>query len=430
VTTQFFSLNLGEAGRTLDRARWALEGDKEPSDATKWLTSLYVVPEKRLYDAGEKTIKVTVKHFYKMKSPMPAGTKLRIGFSGADSIGAVVASLPMTVEVPVQSQRREIHFPGDRFLTCDLSANDGEMVRHDVMVSFIDDLKGTYDKLVANRNKHKIERGLTSASMIDLANRIDSVLGNEVVDTDIYAELLLNNAIMIDTMLSSAELMKRDGDPYTIRVLLMGGYLNIPAGNKSAVPARVAFPEYRKLKDGKPRPLVFALHGAGGSENMFVEGYGDGQIVKECDKRGWMLVCPRSPLTFGKSPPIKDLLESLKREFPIDERNVFVVGHSMGAMQTIAACQENPGLFRAAAAMGGGGRVTKPEAFKDLPVYIAVGDKDFALPGAKALNKALTDGGAKNVTYKEYPDLEHLVIVRESLPDIFKMFDEVLKKDK
>ena len=33
-------------------------------------------------------------------------------------------------------------------------------------------------------------------------------------------------------------------------------------------------------------PVVVALHGAGGSENLFFEGYGAGHIVTECRKRG------------------------------------------------------------------------------------------------------------------------------------------------
>ena len=76
--------------------------------------------------------------------------------------------------------------------------------------------------------------------------------------------------------------------------------------------------------------------------------------------------------------------------------------------------------------MGGGGRVRDTKAFAELPLFIGVGDKDFALGGARSLKKTLLDGGAKKLTFKEYPDLEHLVIVREALPDVFKMFDDVV----
>ena len=37
-------------------------------------------------------------------------------------------------------------------------------------------------------------------------------------------------------------------------------------------------------------------------------------------------------------------------------------------------------------------------------------------------------GGAKAVTYKEYPGVEHLVVVREALPDAFAVFDAAAGK--
>ena len=78
-----------------------------------------------------------------------------------------------------------------------------------------------------------------------------------------------------------------------------------------------------------------------------------------------------------------------------------------------------PGRRRAGAA--------SPKAFAELPLFVGVGSKDFALRGAEALHKALADAGAKRATFKEYPDLEHLVIVREALPDVFAVFDEAAR---
>jgi alpha-beta hydrolase superfamily lysophospholipase len=78
--------------------------------------------------------------------------------------------------------------------------------------------------------------------------------------------------------------------------------------------------------------------------------------------------------------------------------------------------------------MGGGGRIRDAKAFATLPTFIGIGDKDFTLGGAKSLHQTLQKTGATNVRYKEYPDIEHLVIVREALPDAFAMFDEIVSK--
>ena len=203
-------------------------------------------------------------------------------------------------------------------------------------------------------------------------------------------------------------------------------WLSIPV-EKSRTACRLFIP--KGLDPKKPVPLVIALHGAGGSENMFFEGYGDGQIVKLCEKRGWMLLAPRSGLSFvGGGPPVGEIVDELAKRYPIDPKAIFVVGHSMGAMQTIDAAQKYPGKFAGIAAFGGGGRVRKPELFAELPTFIGVGDKDFALAQARALKKSLEDGKAKFVTFQEYEGLEHLLICREALPDAFAMFDKVSKK--
>jgi pimeloyl-ACP methyl ester carboxylesterase len=164
------------------------------------------------------------------------------------------------------------------------------------------------------------------------------------------------------------------------------------------------------------------MHGAGGSENLFFEGYGAGHIVAECRKRGWLLVATRSGLAFGTPPPVPVLLDELAKRYPLDPKRAFVVGHSMGAMQTVELVQKYPGKFAAAAALGGGGTVRDAKAFASLPLFVGVGEKDgIALAGARGLNKALA--GAKNLTFKEYPNVEHMVIVRAALPDVFESFD-------
>jgi predicted peptidase len=180
----------------------------------------------------------------------------------------------------------------------------------------------------------------------------------------------------------------------------------------------------RGLDANKPVPIVVALHGAGGSENLFFEGYGGGRIVTECRKRGWLLVAPRGGLGLGGPPPVPALLDQLAKRYPLDPKRVFLVGHSMGAMQTIDLIQKHPGKFAAAAALGGGGTVRDAKAFAELPLFVGVGEKDtVALTMSRALNKALA--GAKKLTYTEYPRIEHMVIVREALPDVFELFDTV-----
>ena len=67
----------------------------------------------------------------------------------------------------------------------------------------------------------------------------------------------------------------------------------------------------------------------------------------------------------------------------------------------------------------------KPEPFADLPVFVGVGSEDFALAGSRKLRDDLTATGAKHLTYTEYPNREHLTVVREALPDVFAWLDRL-----
>jgi predicted peptidase len=111
----------------------------------------------------------------------------------------------------------------------------------------------------------------------------------------------------------------------------------------------------------------------------------------------------------------------------VDKKKVFLVGHSMGASQAVAAAGRSPDRFAAVAALGGGGRVAAGDGLKKVPFFVGVGDKDFALPGAEALDGALRKAGVKKVTYKKYDDVEHLLIVQLALRDVFKVFDTAAK---
>src|SRR5207253_3401166 len=136
-----------------------------------------------------------------------------------------------------------------------------------------------------------------------------------------------------------------------------------------------------------------ALHGAGGSENLFFDGYGRGAIVPLCRQRGWLLVAPRYA-GFGRSASLPDLIEAVARLYPVDPRQVFVVGHSMGAALAVTAVQEAPERIAGVAALGGGGTLRKPEAVAGVPFFLGLGTQDdFARRNVPAFHEALKSGG-------------------------------------
>ncbi len=97
----------------------------------------------------------------------------------------------------------------------------------------------------------------------------------------------------------------------------------------------------------------------------------------------------------------------------------------MGAMQAVGALMDAPERYAGAAALGGGGRVTKIPGLNRVPVFIGIGEHDFLLSSARELRGSLERVGAERVEYREYPDIEHLVIVQVALPDAFEFFDQL-----
>lgn len=408
LTQQFFAFQFGEAGRSLDRATFALATEDVPSNSREWAWSLYAVPESRVVDGSAKELTVTIKQFYQPKGDMPKGLEVQLWFVDKQVIALKPDKFPLTVKVPLPPLGESKGLDRKLYFLVEVAKE----VRHVAIgVSQVADAKARVEALKKAVAESKAD-GIEKATARDRAELLSDLLDKTVPETDLPAADLLANA---ETML--------DGKAFFTAAKPGQFWLTVPTG-KGSTPARLFVP--RALTD-KPVSIVVALHGAGGSENLFFEGYGAGHIVTECRKRGWLLVATRSGLAFGSGPPIPALLDELAKRYPLDPKRVFVVGHSMGAGQTLDLVQKHPGRFAAAAALGGAGAVRDAKAFAALPVFIGVGEKDgLALAGARGLNKALTPS-AKNLTYKEYPLVEHMVIVREALPDVFAVFDAAAK---
>lgn len=412
LTQQFFSFQFGEAGKSLDRAAFALATDDEPAASRLWAWSLYAVPEARVVDGKAKELSVTIKQLYAVKGDVPKGLEVQLWFTDKQITTIKPDKFPLTVKVPLpplgdfKGLDRKLYF---------MAESGKEVRRTAVGVSQVADSVARLAALKKTVTGWDAFDTIEKATVRDRAELLQDLLFDKTVpETDLPAAGLLENA---EAMLG--------GEPFYTAAKHGQFWMTVPTGAKAGTPVRVFVP--KGLDPKKPVPVVVALHGAGGSENLFFEGYGAGAVVAECRKRGWVLVAPRSGLSFTAAPPVPAVLEQLAKRYPLDPARTFVVGHSMGAVQTLALVQKHPGRFATAAVLGGGGTVRDAKPFVELPVFVGVGEKDFALAGARVLKKELTAGGAKRLTYKEYPGLEHMLIVREALADVFAVFDEAAK---
>jgi pimeloyl-ACP methyl ester carboxylesterase len=410
----FFAARWSESAKYLDQARHALQSEKPPAANVRWADSLVALPATRLLDTSASALPVTLRPFYQIEGKEPPAAKLRVmlvsrqGKLLAPAVEQAIVGPLVKLQLPLQSIPE-----GDHILKSEIRVGDTTLAASEQTISFARHFHQRLMGLGKGWNALPPAKTTDSATLQELLRVLEVLDDGGTLETDYPAARLLAEA---EALLQALQAGKRYyGKDRTGQFWLK---LALPGGARVA---RVLVPE--AAREGKPLPLVVALHGAAGSENLFFDAYGRGKIVELCRKRGWLLVAPRSPLLTFHSPT-KDIVDEIARLYPVDRTRIFVVGHSMGAAQALNSAQEQPQLLAAVAALGGSARVADVAKIKRLAFFIGVGDRDFALEGARTMAQVLRKAGVSMVEYREYPAVEHITIVQAALPEAFALFDK------
>ncbi|MEO8452857.1 MAG: alpha/beta fold hydrolase [Gemmatimonadota bacterium] len=183
-------------------------------------------------------------------------------------------------------------------------------------------------------------------------------------------------------------------------------------------------------------PLILFLHGSGGlgDDNLKQMGLGNifgtrvwalpenqGRfpcfvVVPQTD-RGWMNYAPPSPgdtvatLIPGLGDGARlalEIVDALRRELPIDDRRIYVMGQSMGGGGTWHMTAQRPHLF--AAAVTCCGSLTSESAAESVgtPVWNFHGDADQTVPVTVSRDRivALQQAGGRPL-HTEYATVGH-----------------------
>lgn len=416
--TSFFANRYGEAGRSLDAARRALASEQPATPERVWAEAHVFRPESRMVDTALKAVWYTLTPLYDPKVDRPDRVIVRVQL--VDDTGKPLSRPPLLIadSLPLKSGIPLNETPeGDHCLVCELQGFGKESVSTFHSIALIKDPHDRIKALAAVVEKLP-ETGLTTEqrTLKSLTKWLSSMArGVLTPETNLPACRLLSEAEALATLPSGGKYYGPDKS---------GQFWLTLATDKGSAPVRLFVPP--QAKAGKPLPLVVALHGAGGTENMYFDAYGHGEIVRQCEKRGWFLVATRTDLF--ATPPVAAVVDALAQRYPLDQTKVFLVGHSMGAGQAIALAQQSPERWAGIAALGGGGRVRATDGLKKASFFVGCGSEDFALGGARALTKSLEHAGVTNVKYVEYPDIEHIVVVQVALPEVFRWYDELIKR--
>src|SRR5689334_484726 len=106
---------------------------------------------------------------------------------------------------------------------------------------------------------------------------------------EVLAEFLLDRPKLATELDREIGALQRGDDPYAHRT---GDLWRVVKLEKGELALRLYAPA-QAAKDAR-LPLVIALHGARGDENMFLDGYGLGKIRALADQHGFLLACPRT----------------------------------------------------------------------------------------------------------------------------------------
>ena len=414
----FFRLNLPEVAAAIDAADLALAGREADTDE-RFARSLQLRLGCRLVDAERDTLTVDLSGLYEVADAPASLADYSLSFRlhrdgewqrrELDDLPS--EALPTEFELDLQD------LPvGDHEFAWRIARGERVLTSRAMAFAAVQDRQARIDAVLAAAKVARKQRPATieSATLVTLANLLRTTQRRTAYETELQGRELLLEAERLVASLA--------GEPATnvYQGARAGSFrLSVPLANVT-VAARLFVPA--DVPDGG-RPIVVALHGARGSENLFFDGYGDGLCVELARQRGWFVGSPRNGMGFVDCA---GLVDALAARYPIDRKRVFVVGHSMGAVQTMRNLARSPERFRAVAPIAGGGRVRRSAAFAAVPFLVCAGERDFGLGGARRLHQAIEAAGAQS-TFRVYPAVEHLAIVQVALPDVFAFFDQHAK---
>jgi predicted esterase len=409
----FFTARYSEAGRWLDEARFAISG-AEPTAAQRWAKALAFCPAARLIDSNSRELPWECTAFYEV--PMPPGkdfllrVALLVGGKQVSEQIRTIGALPLRGQLDVKDA-----LEGDHTLRYEVLFNQQTLAQGALRVSLVNELTDRVARLKREAAKGDARLATERATVQATARLLRKLQDGESVETDYAAARLLRDAESAVASIDAGKCFFTCGRSSEHRLSLV--IRPKPSAPEQAISLRILVPPHWDTKN--PPPVVVALHGAGGSENMFFEGYGNGKIVQLCALRGWMLVAPRFAFTL----PLAALLDELHDRYPYDRTRVLVLGHSMGAAAAVQAASLDPKRYAGVAALGGSGGFKPSEELKNVPFFIAVGEQDFALAAARSLHRRLLKDGVKTVRLRELANVEHLGVVQQSLGEAFQFFD-------
>ena len=223
----------------------------------------------------------------------------------------------------------------------------------------------------------------------------------DTVSAERSAEFLTEPTQLARAVRAEVAALEKGRSPY--RRLVGDVWRSYRGANGTAVPMRVIAP---KAAASRAVGVLIALHGAGGDENMFASGYGQGIAARLARENDLLFVSPATSPFMSGAGNFDSLMTVLGREYTLDASRVYVMGHSMGAGAAARLAQERPQALAAVVCLAGGAAVTATGA----PPMLFIGAQlDPIIPAARVKAAATATPTGR---YEERLNEGHTLMVR------------------
>src|SRR6266508_692871 len=235
--------------------------------------------------------------------------------------------------------------------------------------------------------------------------------------------------------------VKGGTDPFAKRTGDFKRHYLLDAANE-VVPYRMYVPT--GYTGATPYPLIVALHGLGGTEDSFFDGY-DKTMPPLAEQHGYIVAAPLGYRVDGSygwglgNPPadpttrrtqdlseqdVMQVLQRVRQQYKIDESRIYLMGHSMGGIGTWKIVAKSPEIWAAIGPIAGTGQPATIEKFRHIPEIVVHGDADATVnvDGSRAMVARMKELGVE-VKYIEVPGGSHSGVVAPKLGAILDFFD-------
>jgi len=367
------------------------------------LASVVADFERRVIDpCADDSVRIT------LRALSPAGAEVEATLALRDSGGDLRASAPVTlngvatsVALPLDTLRES---PADYELSIE---RDGAAP---VLLGRMAGVCGSLDaqRLHNERLLGAIEPAPDLAQAHAAAQSRNALLADEPPAGD-STTLVAGIGEIAASMPDEIEALQAGRNPYAHK---RGHYWRTVRFGLTDIPVRIYAPASAAREDAA---LVIALHGAGGDENLFPDGYGAGLITDLADERGFVVASPRTEFFLANPGAFDALIEVMEADYDIDPSRVYAIGHSLGSVAITSSGPSLVGRLAAGACLAGPVFIAPPPGAPPLLLVAAVLDP-IAPP--RRLARYVEAGRAAGIPI-EYRELEgqgHTLMVNEALP--------------